>query len=107
VIRRVFRTLLCVLLLLLSADRLASAQEQITIAGTITTRADGLSVPGAVVSVAGTDTTATSDANGRYTLVAPRTVVKADHLQLKVDALGLRPTPLARRFSRAFVRPMK
>jgi iron complex outermembrane receptor protein len=90
VIRPVVLALVAVLLL--SADRQASAQEQITIAGTITTRADGLSVPGAVVSVVGTDTTATSDPNGRYTLVAPRTVVKADHLQLKVDALGLRPT---------------
>jgi iron complex outermembrane receptor protein len=92
VIRPVLPALLGALLLLLTAGGLASAQEQITIAGTISTRADGLSVPGAVVSVVGTDTTATSDANGRYTLAAPRTAVKADHLQLKVDALGLRPT---------------
>ena len=35
------------LLVLLAAGRPAAAQDMITISGTVTTRADGLSVPGA------------------------------------------------------------
>ena len=70
----------------------ASAQSEITISGTITTRADGLGVPNAVVSVGGSDVTATSDANGRYSLVVPSSVTRDKQLKLKVDALGLRPT---------------
>ena len=70
----------------------ASAQSEITISGTITTRADGLTVPNAVVSVGGSDVTATSDANGRYSLVVPSSVTRDKQLKLKVDALGLRPT---------------
>ena len=69
--RRFFQPLLCCLLLLASG-RVAAAQDGITISGTITTRADGLSVPAAVVSIVGADATATSDASGRYTLVVPR-----------------------------------
>ena len=34
---------------------------------------------------------ATTDANGRYTLQVPRSVVRGDRIQLKVDALGLPP----------------
>ena len=89
--RQFFRPLLCCLLLLASG-RVTFAQDGITISGTITTGADGLSVPAAVVSIVGASATATSDPSGRYTLLAPRSIVKADHLQLKVDALGLRPT---------------
>jgi hypothetical protein len=63
----IFRVLLC-FLLLPAAGRTASAQDRMTISGAVTTRADGLSVPGAVVSVVGADATATTDAGGRYTL---------------------------------------
>src|SRR5262249_12176200 len=67
----------------------AWAQDAITISGVVTTHADGAPVPGAVVSISGTDLTATADAGGTYTLQVPRTVVHGDRLQLKVDALGL------------------
>ena len=67
----------------------AVAQDTITITGTVTTHADGLSVPGAAVAVVGFGTTATTDASGRYTLQVPRSFVKGDRLQVKVDALGL------------------
>ncbi|MGE5245762.1 MAG: TonB-dependent receptor plug domain-containing protein [Betaproteobacteria bacterium] len=70
----------------------ALAQDAITISGAITTRVDGLSVPGAMVSVVGAaGATATTDATGHYTLQAPRSIVRAGRLQLKVDALGLPP----------------
>ena len=55
----------------------------ITISGAVTTRADGLSVPGAVVSVVGGDATATTDASGRYTLQVPRSLVRGDRVQLQ------------------------
>ena len=82
-----------VLLLILSAARPGIAQNPTTtISGAITTRADGLPVPGAVVSVVGADVTATTDASGRYTLQVPSDVVRGDRIRVKVDALGLPPT---------------
>ena len=69
----------------------AWAQGEITITGTITTRADGLSVPRAVVSIVGADATATSGDDGRYTLVVPPSASRDNRVKLKVDALGLRP----------------
>ena len=55
----------------------------------MTTRADGLSVPGAVVTVVGVDVKATADANGRYSLQVPRNRLRGERIQVKVDALGL------------------
>jgi len=69
----------------------ALAQEGNTISGTITTRADGLSVPGAVVTIVGTNRATTTDAAGRYTLQAPRSAMRGNRLQIRVEALGLPP----------------
>ena len=80
------------LLLCLAVGRTAAAQDQISISGVVTTRADGLSMPGAVVSVVGGNATTTTDAGGRYTLQVPRSLVRDGHLQLKVDAPGLPST---------------
>ncbi|MEO7274401.1 MAG: TonB-dependent receptor [Vicinamibacterales bacterium] len=84
-----FRRLVCAALVLLAATHVAQAQDLVTISGTVTTRADGLSVPGAVVSVVGSTDSVTSDATGHYTLAVPRSLVRGDRLQVKVDALGL------------------
>jgi iron complex outermembrane receptor protein len=67
----------------------ASAQDVISISGTVTTRADGLPVPGAVVTVVGSDVGATTDSNGRYNLQVPRNLLRGERIQMKVDALGL------------------
>ena len=83
------RRLVWTVLLLTAVAHAASAQDVITISGVITTRADGLPVPGAVVSVAGADATATTDASGRYTLQVARSIGRGERLQLKVDAPGL------------------
>ena len=69
----------------------ALAQEPITVAGTITTRADGLSVPGAVVTIVGTNRATTTDAAGRYTLEVPRTALRGGEVQIRIEALGLPP----------------
>jgi iron complex outermembrane receptor protein len=85
------RRLSWAILLCAAMCRMAAADDLISIGGAITTRVDGLPVPGAVVTVVGSEVAATSDASGRYTLQAPPSTVRADHLQLKVDGLGLPP----------------
>src|SRR3954469_25385905 len=85
------RRLLCAMMLCAAVCRLVSAQELISITGAITTRADGLPVPGAVVEIVGAAAAATSDAGGRYRLQAPGSIVRGGRLQLKVDGLGLPP----------------
>src|SRR5436190_22656406 len=82
------RALICVLLLC-AIGGIVSAQESLTITGQVTTRADGLPVPGAVVSVVGVDASATTDAAGRYSLHLPRATAAGARLQLQVEAPGL------------------
>jgi len=80
------------LLLCLTIGRPASAQDGVAISGVVTTRADGLTVPGATVSLVGLDATATTDAGGRYTLTVPRSIVRDDRVRVKVEAFGMPPT---------------
>ena len=56
------------LLLCLTVTGTVSAQDVITIAGVITTRADGGPVADAVVSVVDVVASAMTDASGRYSL---------------------------------------
>jgi len=86
---RFIRRLTYVALVLLTTAPLVAAQEIVTVSGTVTTRADGLSVPGARVSVEGSADSVVTDANGHYALAVPRSLVRGDRLQVKVDALGL------------------
>ena len=79
------------LLLCLTVTGTASAQDVITIAGVITTRADGGPVADAVVSVVDVVASAMTDASGRYSLQAPRSAVRSDQLSLRIEALGLAP----------------
>ena len=85
---RKFAQPLWALVWIAAAADITSAQQVLTISGSVTTRADGLAIPGPAVSVVGADVTTTTDANGRYTLQVPRS---ADSLQLRVDGLGLPP----------------
>jgi len=92
-VRTIFQRLCWALLVLFAVGGAASAQDVVTISGVVTTRADGLSVPGAVISIVGADASAAvTDKDGKYSLQAPRSLVRGDRLQLKVDALGLPPT---------------
>jgi iron complex outermembrane receptor protein len=87
------RYLVGAVLLVIATDGAAFAQDVVAISGTITTRADGAPVPGAIVTAVGADsTTTTTNTSGRYTLLVPRSAVRADRLQLKVDVLDLPPT---------------
>jgi iron complex outermembrane receptor protein len=83
------RRLVCAAVILLTAAPHLTAQEIVTITGTVTTRADGLPVPDAHVSVVGSTDSVTTDATGHYSLPVPRSLVRGGRLQVKVDALGL------------------
>jgi iron complex outermembrane receptor protein len=65
------------------------AAQTTTISGVVTTEADGLPVPGALVSVVGLNITTTADDQGRYTLEIPSSAVAARRAQIKVEAMGL------------------
>jgi len=70
---------------------LVIAQTPAMLTGTVTTRVDGLPVPGAVVSLVGTDVSATTDTEGKYRLEIPQAYARTGSVQIKVDALGLAP----------------
>ncbi len=67
----------------------ASAQDVTLVSGVVTTKADGLSMPGATVSVVGSDLSAVTDAAGRYTLSVPKSALRGGKLELRVSAPGL------------------
>jgi hypothetical protein len=92
-VRVVTRRSMFVLMPFLAVGRAANAQDLLTVSGAVTTRAEGMAVPGAVVSVVGTDRSATTDAGRRCTEQVPHGVVRGSRIQLKVDALGL-PTKM-------------
>ena len=77
-----------VALLTLCSASLA-AQTPATVTGVVTTRADGLSVPGATVSLVGANVSVTTDTTGRYTIEVPSAMARAGRVQLRVEALGL------------------
>jgi iron complex outermembrane receptor protein len=66
-----------------------AAQTTTLITGVITTRADGLPVPGAVVSLVGSDVTTTTDNDGKYRLEVPPAFARAGKVQIKIEGLGL------------------
>ena len=76
-------------LVLLSTLAHAQAPSQLT--GVVTTRADGLSVPGATVSLVGTSAKSTTDDAGHYSLEIPPALARAGKVQIRVEALGLPP----------------
>jgi iron complex outermembrane receptor protein len=67
----------------------AEAQAPIVVSGVVTTRADGLPVPGATVTLVGTTVSTTTDNDGRYRLEIPPAMATAGKVQIKVEGLGL------------------
>ena len=62
--------------------------EDAVLSGRVTTREDGLALPGATVSVATLNVQATTDAEGRFSLALPATAVGTS-VEVKVSASGL------------------
>ena len=68
----------------------ASAQPPVVLTGVVTTRDDGLSLPGATVTIAVLNLSATTAADGRYTLTLPPEAVGQSY-EVKVTSAGLVP----------------
>jgi hypothetical protein len=66
-----------------------AAQATTLVTGVVTTRADDLPVPGAVVSLVGSDVTVTTDNEGRYRIEVPPAFARAGKVQVKIEGLGL------------------
>jgi iron complex outermembrane receptor protein len=78
---------LLAVLTMTAGSTLLWAQAKTTITGTVTTKADGLSLPGATVTLVGSDLSATTDASGRYSLDVP--AGRTGRVELRVSAAGL------------------
>jgi iron complex outermembrane receptor protein len=85
--RRPSASLLAVLALL---PALAQAQSAITVSGVVTTRDDGLPLPGATVAIESLSVSATTDAEGRYRLEVPSSAA-GQTVDLKASFAGLNP----------------
>lgn len=83
------RTLTMVLAIL--AFPASSSAQQSVLTGVVTTRDDGLSLPGAVVSIDSLKLSSTTDASGRYTLNLPAGIPTPAALEVRVSSSGLVP----------------
>lgn len=83
---RVSRWIIALIVLLSTTPALAQTPTRIT--GTVTTRADGMSVPDATVSLVGTSVTTTTDNSGRYSIEVPPALARTGRVQLRIEALG-------------------
>jgi iron complex outermembrane receptor protein len=68
----------------------AAAQDGPALTGVVTTKDDGLPLPGATVSIEALALSTVADAQGRYTLELPRTALGRT-VDVRVTASGLRP----------------
>jgi iron complex outermembrane receptor protein len=66
------------------------AQPAVTVTGVVTTREDGLPLPGATVAIESLGSSAVTDAQGRYRIEVPPTAV-GQTVDLKASASGLAP----------------
>ena len=78
------------LTLLLAAPLAVSAQPAPTLEGVVTTRDDGLSLPGATVAIESLRLSATTGPDGRYSLALPADAVGQSY-EVKVTSAGLVP----------------
>src|SRR5258708_34810388 len=74
---------------LFTAGVLAQAPTAIT--GVVTTKADGLPVPGATVSLVGSDVSTTTDNAGKHRLAVPPALARAGTGPIKGEGPGLPP----------------
>ena len=77
--------------LALLSPALAYAQEPTVVTGRITTRDDGLPLPGATVAIPTLKLSAMTDSDGRYRLTVPAAQAKGQEVELSVTFAGLQP----------------
>jgi len=79
--------LLAIAALLVAFPEVASAQPPPVLTGVVTTRDDGLSLPGATVAIEALNLSSAADSEGRYTLTLPAEAVGQGY-EVKVTAAG-------------------
>src|SRR5687768_3962471 len=84
------RLVIIILAMLLPGTPLA-AQESAVVTGQVTTALDGLSVPGATVAIPSLGLSATTDADGRYSLPVPAGTARGQRVEIRVTFSGLQP----------------
>ena len=84
------KRILLVLLAVLALPAVSLAQGMI-LTGVVTTRDDGLSLPGATVSINSLKLSATTDATGRFTITLPAGTLTTATLEVRVASSGLLP----------------
>jgi iron complex outermembrane receptor protein len=67
---------------------LAAAQAPVTVSGRVTTRDDGLALPGATVSIPSLNLSAVTDAEGRYSLEVPASAL-GQTVEIRAASSGL------------------
>jgi len=68
-----------------------AAQESSVVSGRVTTEQDGLSLPGAAVAIPSLSLSATTDADGRYTINVPPGTARGQRVEVRVTFSGLQP----------------
>lgn len=82
---------LSLVLMLFVTATAAQAQDAVTVSGKVTTAADGLSLPGATVSIAALKLTAETGPDGTYSLVIPAAQARGQSVEVRVTFPGLQP----------------
>ena len=82
---------LALALLVAFAFPFPAAAADMVLTGVVTTRDDGLSLPGATVSIDALKLSATADASGKYVLNLPATTPTDQPLEVRVSSAGLLP----------------
>jgi len=80
-----------------------SAQEPSTVTGVVTTRADGLSLPGATVSIPALGLSAMTDQEGRFPIAVPQGQARGQTVDLRIEFPGLEADTVQVRLSEGTV----
>src|SRR5688572_5241292 len=86
--RQVLAALAAVSALLASSP--LRAQEATELSGVVTTAADGLPVPGAMVSIDALGVTVVTDKDGSYAITVPADIAQGQEVEVKAASVGLR-----------------
>src|SRR4029450_4474085 len=86
------RLLITSALVLVVAAAPARAQQASVITGQVTTKNDGVPLPGAMVSIPSLNVTAATDEEGRYTLNVPASAVRGQLREIQTTFAGLTPS---------------
>ncbi|CAN5528254.1 TonB-dependent receptor [soil metagenome] len=108
---RVLRAICLTLIVTAAMLNVAQAQDGVTLTGTVTTAVDGLSLPGATVSIPALQLSTETASDGTYSITVPGSQAQGQTVQVRVTFPGLQPqsgnvvltgTPAPRDFAMVF-----